>query len=126
MGQQLPPTMPHGDARHSPPRPPLKPLPLILFTPPLLFASYLNLAGFTTGSAGMTAAWSGMYAVLAMRRPQPLRAKMTARGAVRGAAIALGAFNCLGGGLAYLAGDFERDERERLRRNRWGGGMGDG
>ncbi|POR35273.1 Uncharacterized protein TPAR_04553, partial [Tolypocladium paradoxum] len=38
---------------------PLQPLPLALFTPPLLFSSYLNLAGYPTGAAGLAAAWSG-------------------------------------------------------------------
>ncbi|KAM4060728.1 hypothetical protein HRG_014303 [Hirsutella rhossiliensis] len=99
---------------------PLQPLPLAIFTPPLLFASYLNLAGYPTGSAGTAAAWSGLYALLALRRRQPLRGKFSARGVVRGAAVGLGAVNCVAGGLVYARGDFERDERERLRRNRWG------
>ncbi|RCI17275.1 hypothetical protein L249_3157 [Ophiocordyceps polyrhachis-furcata BCC 54312] len=100
---------------------PLQIFPLALFTPTLLFASYLNLAGFPTNSAGVSAAWSGAYAMTALRRRQPFREKLTARGAVRGVAIALGALNFLAGGVAYLAGDSKRDERERLQRNRWGG-----
>lgn len=98
---------------------PLKPLPLAIFIPPLLFASYLNLAGYTTGSAGTAAAWSGLYALLALRRRQSLRGKFSARGLVRGAAVGLGAVNCAAGGWAYFLGDFDRDERERARRNRW-------
>jgi hypothetical protein len=40
------------------------------FTPVLLFSSYLNLSNYKTDSAGITAAWSGLYALLAMRRSQ--------------------------------------------------------
>ncbi|PHH85676.1 hypothetical protein CDD83_96 [Cordyceps sp. RAO-2017] len=100
---------------------PLQPLPLVLFVPPLLSASYLNLAGYATGSAGLAAAWSGLYALLALRRRQPLRAKFSARGAVRAAAVGLGAANCAAGSWVYVRGDFDRDEEERRRRNRWGG-----
>lgn len=46
---------------------PFQPLPMI-FPPVLLFSSYLNLGGFKTDAAGITAAWSGLYALLAMRR----------------------------------------------------------
>ncbi|KAJ6439435.1 DUF455 domain protein [Purpureocillium lavendulum] len=98
---------------------PLQPLPLFLFTPPLLFSSYLNLSGYPTGSAGLTAAWSGLYALLALRRRQPFRAKFSARGLVRGAAIGMGATNCVAGGWVYFMGDFDKDEAERKRRRRW-------
>ncbi|AEO71246.1 uncharacterized protein THITE_159008, partial [Thermothielavioides terrestris NRRL 8126] len=37
---------------------PFQPLPM-LFTPLLIFSSYLTLAGFKIDGAGMTAAWSG-------------------------------------------------------------------
>ncbi|KAG6037168.1 hypothetical protein E4U41_005302 [Claviceps citrina] len=104
---------------------PLKPLPLALFAPPLLFSSYLNLSGYQTGSAGLTAAWSGLYAVLALRRRQTLRGKVSARGLVRGAAVGLGAGNAVAGGWVYFGGDFRRDAEERVRRNRWGGGKGE-
>ncbi|KAK8913018.1 hypothetical protein VCV18_011970 [Metarhizium anisopliae] len=98
---------------------PLQKLPLFLFTPPLLFSSYLNLSGYPTGSAGLTAAWSGLYALLALRRRQPLRSKFSARGLVRGTAIGLGAANAVAGGWVYFGGDFAKDEEERTRRNRW-------
>ncbi|KAL3959671.1 hypothetical protein ACCO45_004788 [Purpureocillium lilacinum] len=98
---------------------PLQPLPLFIFTPPLLFSSYLNLSGYTTGSAGLTAAWSGLYALLALRRRQGFRSKFSARGLVRGAAIGMGATNCVAGGWVYFMGDFEKDEAERKRRRRW-------
>ncbi|KAL7815741.1 hypothetical protein V8C26DRAFT_401417 [Trichoderma gracile] len=99
---------------------PLQALPLALFTPPLLFSSYLNLSGYPTASAGLTAAWSGLYALLALRRRQSLRAKFSIRGIVRGTAVGLGAANCVAGGWVYLHGSKERDREERLRRNRWG------
>lgn len=99
---------------------PLQPFPLFLFTPPLLFSSYLNLAGYPTGSAGLSCAWSGLYAVLALRRRQPLRAKFSIRGGVRAAAIGLGAMNCAASGWVYLNGSKDRDEEERMKRNRWG------
>lgn len=42
----------------------------MLFPPLLLFSSYLNLSDYKTDAAGITAAWSGLYALLAMRRRQ--------------------------------------------------------
>ncbi len=48
---------------------PFKALPMV-FAPVLLFSSYLNLSGYKTDAAGTTAAWSGLYALLAMRRKQ--------------------------------------------------------
>lgn len=42
----------------------------MLFPPVLLFSSYLNLSGYKTDAAGISAAWSGLYALLAMRRSQ--------------------------------------------------------
>ncbi|RBR10569.1 uncharacterized protein FIESC28_09433 [Fusarium coffeatum] len=96
-------------------------LPLFLFTPPLLFSSYLNLSGYPTGSAGLTAAWSGLYALLALRRRQPFRGRFSIRGVVRGTAIGLGAANCVAGGWVYANGDFDKDAEARVERNRWGG-----
>lgn len=99
----------------------MQPLPLFLFTPTLLFSSYLNLSGFTTASAGLTAAWSGLYALLALRRRQGLRGKFSIRGLVRGSAIGLGAANAAAGGWVYLNGDFKKDDERRRARNRWSG-----
>ena len=48
---------------------PFQPLPM-LFPPILLFSSYLNLSDYKTDAAGITAAWSGLYALLAIRRSQ--------------------------------------------------------
>ena len=93
----------------------------MLFTPVLLFSTYMNLAGYAIDSAGVTAAWSGLYMLLALRRRQPsVFQKFTARGAVRGAAVGLGAMNCAGGTIAYMNGNREREKAERLARNRWG------
>ncbi|KAK4077016.1 uncharacterized protein Triagg1_3983 [Trichoderma aggressivum f. europaeum] len=99
---------------------PLQPLPLTLFTPTLLFSSYLNLSGYPTASAGLTAAWSGLYALLALRRRQAFRAKLSIRGVVRGTAVGLGAANCVAGGWVYLHGSKDRDRDDRESRNRWG------
>ncbi|KAK5997727.1 hypothetical protein PT974_00083 [Cladobotryum mycophilum] len=99
---------------------PLQLLPLTLFTPTLLFSSYLNLSGYPTASAGLTAAWSGLYALLAFRRRQTLRNKFTIRGAVRGSAIGLGAANSVAGGWVYFHGSAEKDRQQRIERNRWG------
>ncbi|KAL6855475.1 hypothetical protein ACO1O0_006624 [Amphichorda felina] len=104
-------------ALHSRPR---QPLALLLFTPPLFLSTYLNLAGFPTSAGGLSAAWGGLYALMALRRRQGLGAKMSARGIVRGAAVGLGAVNCVAGGWVYFTGDWKKDEEERVRRNRWG------
>jgi hypothetical protein len=99
---------------------PLQPLPFV-FAPLLLFSSYLNVAGFRIDSAGMTAAWSGLYVLLAARRrPASLRNKISARGVVRGAAMGLGTVNALAGGWAYATGNRKEEEEERRERNRWG------
>lgn len=105
---------------------PLQPVPLFLFTPTLLFSSYLNLSGFTTGSAGLTAAWSGLYALLALRRRQSLRGKFSVRGLVRGTAVGLGAANAAAGGWVYLKGDFKQDDERRRERKRWSGSTDQG
>lgn len=99
---------------------PLQMLPLAIFTPPLLFSSYLNLSGFETGSAGLTAAWSGLYALLALRRRQAFRSKFSVRGIVRASAIGMGATNAVAGGWVYFNGDFKKDDEKRQARNRWG------
>ena len=99
---------------------PFQALPLS-FAPILLFSSYLNLAGFPTDSAGLTAAWSGLYVVLAARRrPASLARRFGVRGGVRAAAMGLGLANCVAGGWVYARGDRKRDEAERKERDRWG------
>ncbi|KAF2262302.1 hypothetical protein CC78DRAFT_554653 [Lojkania enalia] len=91
---------------------PFQPLPMV-FPPVLLFSSYLNLNDYKTDAAGITAAWSGLYALLAMRRKQQFRNKLTARGAVRGASLALCAVNVVGGGLAYIFGRREKEDTSK-------------
>ncbi|KAF2788103.1 hypothetical protein K505DRAFT_286731 [Melanomma pulvis-pyrius CBS 109.77] len=88
---------------------PFQPLPM-MFPPVLLFSSYLNLSGYETDAAGITAAWSGLYGLLALRRRQGLKKKMTLRGVVRGASIGMCAVNVTGCGLAYVFGRREKAE----------------
>ncbi|KAL2265303.1 hypothetical protein VTJ83DRAFT_6403 [Remersonia thermophila] len=107
-------------------RPP-QTLPL-LFTPPLIFGSYLTLAGFKTDGAGIWGAWSGMYTLLAWRRkpkrglvtPTGLARFVSPRGVARGVAMGVGAANCVAGLYTYATGDREEEERERRELNRWG------
>lgn len=82
----------------------------MLFTPVLLFTSYANLQGFKTDTAGISAAWSGLYLLLASRRRQPLKQKFGTRGIVRGGTMALCLVNMVGGGLAYTLGKREQEE----------------
>jgi hypothetical protein len=96
----------------------------MLFTPLLVFSSYLTLAGFKIDGAGMTAAWSGMYVLLAARRRPGTRMGMgralSLRGFVRGSAMALGAANTVAGGYVYATGNRKLEEEERREVNRWG------
>ncbi|KAF2471602.1 uncharacterized protein BDR25DRAFT_260057 [Lindgomyces ingoldianus] len=87
---------------------PFQPLPM-MFPPVLLFSSYLNLSDYKTDAAGITAAWSGLYALLALRRSTGLRKKFTVRGVVRGASLGLCAANVAGCGLAYIFGQREKE-----------------
>ena len=48
---------------------PFQPLPL-LFVPAFIFSSYTNVAGHKVDAAGTSAAWSGLYMLLALRRKQ--------------------------------------------------------
>ncbi|KAI1106433.1 hypothetical protein F4804DRAFT_29289 [Jackrogersella minutella] len=92
----------------------------MLFVPILLFSSYANLQGFKIDSAGITAAASGTYALLAMRRrPGALMSRFSIRGIVRGAAVGIGAANAVAGGWVYAKGDRERENKERRDNPRW-------
>ncbi|KAI0901237.1 hypothetical protein F4806DRAFT_492126 [Annulohypoxylon nitens] len=92
----------------------------MLFVPILLFSSYSNLQGFKIDSAGMTAAASGTYALLAMRRRAPsFRSRFTIRGVVRGAAIGIAAVNMVTAGWVYANGDREKEKAERKDNPRW-------
>ena len=91
-------------------RPP-RVLPL-LFPPVLLFSTYLNIYDYKIDAAGITAAWSGLYMLLARRRKQPLARKFGTRGLIRGATMGLCAINLVCGGLVYAVGkrDGEGDD----------------
>jgi len=80
------------------------------FPPVLLFTSYANLQGFKVDSAGISAAWSGLYLLLAARRKQPFMKKWGARGIVRGATMGLCLANMVAGGLTYTLGRREKEE----------------
>lgn len=86
----------------------------MLFPPALLFTSYVNLLDHKVDAAGISAAWSGLYLLLAARRKQQFRNKWNARGLVRGAAMGVGLANLVGGGMVYMLGlrkgDTEDDE----------------
>jgi hypothetical protein len=98
---------------------PFQPLPM-LFPPVLLFSTYLNLASYTTDSAGLTAAWSGLYLLLARRRKvadssfsSRMSSKFGARGLTRGAAMALAGVNVVGGGLTFAFDNRKREAEQR-------------
>jgi hypothetical protein len=84
----------------------------MIFPPILLFSTYLNLQGYKVDSAGTTAAFSGLYLVLAGRRRNPFISKFGARGIIRGATMALCLANVVGGGLAYLFGSRSKENDE--------------
>ncbi|OCK93882.1 uncharacterized protein K441DRAFT_660646 [Cenococcum geophilum 1.58] len=88
---------------------PFQPLPMI-FPPILLFSSYLNINSYKIDAAGITAAWSGLYLLLASRRKQGLAKKFGARGIIRGATLGLCATNLAGCGVAYAFGRRKTDE----------------
>ncbi|TVY20184.1 hypothetical protein LARI1_G001669 [Lachnellula arida] len=94
---------------------PFRPLPM-LFPPVLLFSTYLNLNSFVVDSAGITAAWSGLYLIMANRRTvkgsfgQRIGGRFGARGVVRGGAMALAAGNLVACGLTYGLGRRAKDD----------------
>lgn len=87
------------------------------FVPILLFSSYINLQGFKKDAAGISAAASGTYALLALRRRS--RGLLSVRGVVRGAAIGLGVVNALAGGWVYATASREKEQLERKENPRW-------
>ncbi|KAI4270289.1 MAG: hypothetical protein L6R38_007178 [Xanthoria sp. 2 TBL-2021] len=93
---------------------PLQPLPLS-FPPVLLASTFLNLYSYTTDSAGITAAWSGLYLLLARRRkPEHMMQKFGTRGIVRGTTMGVCGINVLAGGWVYATGK-KADEGESAR-----------
>jgi len=96
---------------------PFQTLPM-LFPPILLFSTYLNLSNFTIDSAGLTAAWSGLYLLLARRRKVAganfsarLTSKYGARGLTRGGAMVLAGLNVAGCGITYAFGRRKGEEK---------------
>jgi hypothetical protein len=91
----------------------------MLFPPVLLFSTYLNLNNYAVDSAGLTAAWSGLYLILANRRRaggnswgQRIGSKFGARGLTRGSAMVLAGVNVVGCGLVYGFGKREITEKK--------------
>jgi hypothetical protein len=93
----------------------------MIFPPVLLFSTYLNLSNYPVDSAGITAAWSGMYLLLARRRKVAgpnlsarLSRRFGARGLIRGTAMMLAGVNVIGGGITYALGkrSEESDKKE--------------
>ncbi|KUL83858.1 hypothetical protein ZTR_06589 [Talaromyces verruculosus] len=80
------------------------------FVPVLLFTSYTNVNGFKKDSAGISAAWSGLYLLLASRRKQKFMKKWGPRGIIRGTSMGLALANMVAGGLTYALGTKEDDE----------------
>ncbi|KAI9806197.1 MAG: hypothetical protein M1825_006312 [Sarcosagium campestre] len=83
------------------------------FVPVLLFSTYLNINSFSIDAAGLNAAWSGLYLVLARRRKQGFVNKWGVRGIVRGATMGLCAANVVGGGLTYALGRRKDEDAKR-------------
>jgi len=75
-------------------------LPL-LFPPVLLFSTYLSLNGHKKDAAGTSAAWSGLYLLLASRRKQRFMKKWGVRGVIRGTTMGMCALNLVTGGFVY-------------------------
>lgn len=80
-----------------------------MFSPILLFSSYLNVNGFKKDAAGLSSAWSAAYLVLARRRKTAFTQKFGTRGIVRGATIAMCLVNVVSGGLVYAFGKKEEE-----------------
>lgn len=70
----------------------------------------MNLNGYQIDAAGTSAAWSGLYLVVARRRKHPLMQKWGARGIIRGATMGLCVANFLSGGLVYAIGKRSTEE----------------
>jgi hypothetical protein len=90
----------------------------MIFPPVLLFSTYLNLSDYTVDSAGLTAAWSGLYLLLARRRKVAgstfagkLGAKFGARGLTRGSAMIVAGANVVGCGITYAFGRRKEEDK---------------
>src|ERR1700716_1035746 len=89
---------------------PFQPLPMTV-PAVMLFSTYLNLSDYTIDAAGITAAWSGLYLVLARRRkPAKFMDKFGARGLIRGATMGVAAINLAACGVTYAFGRGKPEE----------------
>lgn len=59
----------------------------------------------------MTAAWSGLYMLLASRRKHRVLQRFTPRGFIRGGAMGMAALNVVAGGVAYVFGPKGRSDK---------------
>ena len=91
----------------------------MVFVPMLVFSSYAHLQGFHKDAAGITAAASGTYALLAMRRRYRMSARFSVRGVVRGAALGIAAANLVAGAWVYATVDRDAEAQERKDNPRW-------
>jgi len=82
----------------------------LLFPPILLFSTYLNIHNYKIEAAGIGAAWSGMYLLLAGRRRQSIGQKWGIRGIVRGATMGLCLTNLVSGGFVYAIGETVKED----------------
>lgn len=92
-----------------------RPFQIVPMTVPavLLFSTYLNLSEYKTESAGLTAAWSGVYLLMASRRKNTkFISKLGARGLVRGATMGVAAVNLVACGATYALGRNKVDDDE--------------
>jgi hypothetical protein len=79
----------------------------------MLFSTYLNLNDYKVDSAGITAAWSGLYLILAQRRkPAKFIHTFGARGLIRGATMGVAAINLVACGATYAFGRGKPEEEE--------------
>ena len=89
---------------------PFQPVPMTV-PAVLLFSTYLNLSDYPVEAAGVTAAWSGLYLIMAARRKSTkFISQFGARGLVRGATMGLAALNVVACGATYALGRGKQDE----------------
>ena len=67
-------------------------------------STYMNLNDAKIDAAGFSAAWSGLYALLASRRKQNFRSKWGPRGIIRGTTIVGCLAQVAAGGWVYSTG----------------------
>ena len=75
-----------------------------------MFSSYLTQLDRKVDAAGTSAAWSGLYFLLAQRRKHKVRQKLSVRGVVRGSTMGMCAMNFVAGGYVYATRRFLKDD----------------